>query len=110
MKFVITESTWFRGHGPEQSRLLRQDGTMCCIGQICKQLGVPDSAILDSKTVVAIPSAEDEKTSEFIDAITLHGLNQAYCINDNANIDDVERKRQLVEHFERAGVGLDFVP
>jgi hypothetical protein len=49
--FVIDRLTWYRGHGSSASKLLREDGKMCCVGIYGRALGVPDAYLLNLGTV-----------------------------------------------------------
>ena len=52
MKYIIDRSKWVCG-GYESlgaSRLLNDQGRMCCLGQVCKQGGVDDSLMEDRES------------------------------------------------------------
>lgn len=39
MKFTIERKLWWRGNGSKESKLLRDDGNMCCLGFYLKACG-----------------------------------------------------------------------
>lgn len=53
MKLTIDRSKWWRGNGSGESRLLRPDGTMCCLGFLGRACGYTDEQLLDVTTPAA---------------------------------------------------------
>ena len=94
--------------------LLNKLGRLCCLGfeslrqgatraQILK-IAIPSDLQLNlgwMTTLVSAPWAP----MQYLDSPLAE---QAMNINDNANIDDAERERQLIEVFAEAGVELSF--
>lgn len=50
MKFTINRNYWYRGRGSTDSMLLNSEGSMCCLGQICRQLGIDKDRIRYQRT------------------------------------------------------------
>ena len=108
MKFTVDRAKWYRGQGSKTSKLLRPDGTRCCIGHVGKQLGIPDEALLGRGAVrqgLYIESCWPEwmKMGEPLD------INRAYMVNDSSSMTDSERELQLQEIFIRNGDEIEFV-
>lgn len=108
MEFIIDRTLWLRGEGPTRSRLLRpSDGKMCCVGQMCKQLGLTDNDISDvsstgslTRDSVNTTYAERYVKQQEVEKALFNGTDHywwhaAYEINDNAYIDDTEREKLL---------------
>jgi hypothetical protein len=116
MEFVIDRSKWFRGQGPNGSSLLRKDHTQCCVGQMCSQLGLPNTILLGESTVNGLFCDElvdgdlREKLSPLADIdAEKDWVEVAYTINDSRDIDDTEREKQLQELVAPHGHTLRFV-
>ena len=113
MTWTIERSKWLRG-STQNSMLLRDDGKMCCIGQVCRQLGLPDFKILDKYDVAfLIGDLPPEELSPLVSLMEeeMQAENdwvaEAYRINDRPTIDDATRERELTA-LARAN-GHDFV-
>ena len=52
---TIDRAVWYRGQGPEESKLLRsEDGRRCCIGLYLQACGVPDNALRGKPVAVQL--------------------------------------------------------
>ena len=120
-KFIIDRSKWRCGgntgnpgaRGQGSTLLLNSEGYMCCLGQVCTQLGVPDQNLLDLMTpihieddFISLPQAvgltdggEDEN-SDFADEVMK--------VNDDGSLDDSTREQQLIDMFAEQGYTLEF--
>jgi hypothetical protein len=95
MKFVIDRSKWLRGEGTGDSFLLRpSDGKMCCVGQMCKQLGVSDDILRSRKSVGHLLNSMRKLTSAIVHLKLvipeLHGLLNIFVKVIPINGDDGE--------------------
>lgn len=109
MRFVIDRSKWLRGE--DESQLFRpRDGRMCCIGQVCLQLGLDTNDIsrkagvstLDlSRQFYVVPLVEDGASAGWV--------RDCYGINDDKEITDKKRERLLVKKFAANGHELVFI-
>lgn len=110
---VLDPKRWYRGQGTEHSKLLRDDGTMCCLGFECRRRRVPKKDILG----VAVPSVIGGKFSGEpwveIDPETaeLDLEDRIACINDATDIPltragDRKRVAKLRPLFLELGVNL----
>jgi hypothetical protein len=109
MKFVIKRSKWYRGRGPHESALLREDGTQCCVGQMCSQIGLADSAILNRKTVSQLINPQQrEYYDQTLKVLDRFSFSEAYDINDRTYLTDHERERELKNLVEAAGHEIVF--
>lgn len=126
MDFVIDRSKWrcggsgphMQGTGPTE--LLNNDGFMCCLGQVCKQLGVPESKMLNVPAPLTLvhrsyTSAESlHPLGYIVEAGVLAGTaltQEAMSCNDNPydSMRPEDREQTLTELFARNGHTLTFV-
>lgn len=105
-KLIIDRSKWrCQGHGLGCVQLLNQEGFMCCLGQVSKQLGASDEQIKH----YAVPCV-----SSFAHPLLVAGVvntvlsTKAIEINDAEYYDDTSREQKLIELFADAGVELEF--
>lgn len=100
-KLVIDRTKWLRGTG--NGWLLNNEGRMCCLGFECLRHGVVPQKI-DS---VNMPnSIRDSRLP-----VWLMGTDAdlAANVNDNMNIDDLERESQIKDIFARHEIEVEFV-
>lgn len=108
MQFTVKRSEWYRGKGAAPSKLLRTDGTRCCIGFVGQQCGIADSALLNRRTIGLCPP-KDEKWPTWTNSNDIADTYEAYEVNDNAKLNDKEREAKLKEIFARNGDEIVFV-
>lgn len=116
MKFTIKRSKWYRGHKFD-SLLMRGDGSQCCVGQMCSQLGVRDADLLGRAISSDLPDLPDmglatkEALSPLLDRFgrDLPWVVSAYVVNDDAEIGDDEREPKLAAIAAAAGHELVFI-
>jgi hypothetical protein len=105
IKVTVDRAKWYRGEGPDLSRLLRGDGKMCCIGFLGKAMGIPDDAMIGVETLygTTIPEAcafSDQYRDALIDA---------YDVNDKKGMKAAEREQKLKRLGKKMGVAFTFV-
>ena len=136
-KIQIDRRTWIRGDDTvaataedgtpyaQGSMLLRPaDGHMCCVGQVCVQLGIPAKKLEGVATVddlfndkVEVPeelrepnryasSYNDEEAESFVEA---DGLGLAYSINDDPDTTDEYKEAELIPLFAKLGLDVEFI-
>lgn len=104
-RYTIVRSKWLRGE--RESFLLREDGKMCCLGQICEQAGISKSRLLNREFPWSLRKRSDvppwmlENNIGHVRAMTM--------TNDMIEIDDEVREERLKELANRLGVTLEFV-
>ena len=126
-KFIIDRSKWrCGGHlgasenavGEGETMLLNEEGFMCCLGQVAKQLGIKDIDLLGAVTPRQLkkPSVEavrgllvsepgsDLNVGELHTALAYSALET----NDDPTLTSQDRERALTELFERSGYTLEF--
>lgn len=117
-KFVIDRSKWrcggegSYGGGSGPTKLLNNEGFMCCLGQVSCQLGVPEDEIRG----LEYPRHLARRKPQFREQIELlyAGFDEtplsrgAYQINDNTLLTDEEREESLIEHFREHGHEIEF--
>jgi hypothetical protein len=109
-KFVIDRSKWLRGEGSDYSFLLRADKKMCCLGQICKQQGIPLKEMIQVTSPANMLLLFQNKVRFLTDNYNHTDLAvKAMKINDSKEIDDVARESHLVKLFQDNNIALEFV-
>jgi hypothetical protein len=129
-KLIIDRSKWRTGGdnipntGIGKTRLLNEEGYMCCLGFACEQSGVPKDVLLN----VASPSCLSEESEEFIHEYDEALLNSkllsqegkgffinsdlsddAMNINDSMSFTRDEREREIQELFGGYGIKVEFI-
>ncbi len=107
--FTIDRNTWYRGQSYARSRLLKKNGQMCCLGQVGRQCGISDKALIHNGT----PQCSDE-CGKFPTFLVRNGLNTATCeklmtINDDRKTKDPEREEFIKKEFKKRGYLVTFI-
>lgn len=118
MKFIIDRSKWRNGgisrfaKGQGRVQLLNNEGSMCCLGQISKQLGCMSEDIID----IATPSIHIKGRSSRFNELLLKGYDQhsfltktAMKINDDNSTTSLEKESLLKELFKKEGHEIKFI-
>ncbi len=97
---VIKRRQWFRGRGPENSRLRTLDGKMCCLGFDAKALGFKNEDI-DMKTT-------PDSVNGYVPGLARSGHNTRICasmmdVNDDDMLTDNQREAKLIKLAKRIG-------
>jgi len=103
IKVQVNRKKWFRGQ-QEGSRLLLMNGKMCCIGFLARELRFKPKNI---RNVTTLCSVSSDRAYNFVDAHE-DALSQAYVVNDQPDIDNVTREKELKKVGERMGVQFIF--
>lgn len=119
MELIIDRSKWFRGNGSGKSKLLTEDGQMCCLGFMAIQCGIPKEKVenVQAPNTVAdtkdVPNTfwqtllgEESKWRNIENSATCYAL---MSVNDCENITEEEREIQLTELFGDIGVTPKFI-
>jgi hypothetical protein len=113
-RFVVKRSSWWRGQGSYNSKLLRRDGQMCCLGFYC----LAHAAIKAVIRGVAMPrDIADYSRAKLPAWLFVRGV--LYCrertvvdrisgVNDTCYITSEQRETQLTALFAEAGVEVQF--
>lgn len=114
-EFTIDRAKWYRGKGPITSRLLTDDGKMCCLGFFAKACGIADVDIINRSTpsVVKLQTSEDWK-KVLLDgngmsdgmSFTAHNL---MMTNDYMRSSDQDREKKIITEFAYHGITVKFV-
>ncbi len=124
-KFIIDRSKWRSGGyginaiGKGGTKLLNNEGYMCCLGQICLQLGINESLISlkNSPEDIAIFSIDEKnklKEISLLNANTEIIENSKFCVNlmianDNDTSTTSFREIELINLFDIIDVDVEFV-
>lgn len=110
-KFTVDRQKWYRGSSAG-SKLLRQDGSRCCIGFVGEQCGFADEDILNKECAFEVKSGKWPKWffEPWHDSVQqTDDLMYAYDTNDDGGISDSEREARLKEIFAKNGDEIEFV-
>src|SRR3954462_4130148 len=94
-EFTVKRSKWHRGQGAKGSKLLRDDGTMCCVGFLSKACGASDAEIINRNTIATFASRDEIFQVADINLILGNNLKERsliYNTNDCVDISDTERE------------------
>lgn len=112
-KFTVDRTKWYRGQGYTESRLLRGDGMMCCIGFVGLQCGISPEALMGQDIIWR--SVKDNTDPQpwpawMTDQSKPVGadITAAYIINDDRDIDDAAREKKLQGLFAEYGDEIVF--
>lgn len=113
--FRIDRLTWYRGQSDYESKLLREDGTMCCLGQVGQQCGILDSNLLNKTSPIDCSEVPRKQFPSILLKITESSRqNSSVCdrlmqANDSTDIGDIKRERRIEEiFFKEMGVIVYF--
>jgi hypothetical protein len=122
----VKRSQWYRGQGPEGSALLRDDGTMCCVGFACIAAGLTEEQIRNIGTVEALlwngfgAKKRLERVPKALKSLagpTAHNLphtavkatQQLYAVNDTSRMSDPEREAEIYQLGQQLNLNFTFV-
>lgn len=117
MKFTVNRVKWQRGVIGAGS-LLNDSGNMCCLGFVCRAVGMAPRSILNVGMPDDITTSGErrvrglltELSDEAVGVIVSTTLAQVAAeINDNPRLSDAEREHRLTAAFLEDGHTLDFV-
>jgi hypothetical protein len=113
---TINRAKWARGGYNGESRLLNDDGNMCCLGFACrargfraeniKDIGTPSSLEGGGSRVTRMEKLGPMVTSEFNNS---DETDHAVSINDNQRISDKMREYRLKPILKKLGFAAKFV-
>lgn len=118
MQFTVDRKTWYRGKGSKGSRLLREDGMMCCLGHVSLQCGLTAEEILDRADPASVSDEAAPKISWLLtdadDDSERQFANNPSCAeametNDDEELADADREKAIVSIFANWGHELTFV-
>lgn len=117
MNFIIDRSKWRCGgsidlnhRGKGNICLLNGEGFMCCLGQIEKQLGIPENALINTSTpagtnVKNILTDTNYNGKTYNNELSVHAL----MINDSPDFNDRQREKKLKQLFSYYGHEISFI-
>lgn len=111
MNFTVIRSKWYRGKGADDSMLLRNDGTSCCLGFYGTACGIEEDDMIN----IGYPANADiESWPKWIQPASMAKNHSKDCelameINDDASITDAEREAKLTELFAKHGDVVTFI-
>ncbi len=129
-KLIIDRARWRTGGdnipntGIGKTRLLNEEGYMCCLGFACEQSGVPKDVILDKASPSCISEESEEFTHEYDEALLNSRLlsqnvkgffinsdlsETAMNINDSISLTIERREFEIEELFGGYGIKVEFI-
>lgn len=102
IKVTVDRKKWYRGQSHEYSKLLLDNGKMCCIGFLARELGCKPKETRNQATLALVDSAH-----EFHDTYD-DILASAYEVNDNPDITDDQREKELTRLGKKMHVLFSF--
>ena len=120
---TIDRSKWCRGNrfaggefdgaGVDDTALLTNAKTMCCLGFFCHQSGVPNKDLMLNGTPEAIPAKYHKMVTALVDTDGSPSdssfSNAAMEINDSTRIDEKTREMRLKKLFAEYNYRIVFV-
>jgi hypothetical protein len=108
VEFWIRRENWHRGNGPTGSRLVREDGAMCCLGHYETACNIPQYELLNVGTPMVVNTVNQEV--KWLSMRTGLSYRCASMIeaNDNGGILDTERENLICEDFAKHGITVHF--
>lgn len=118
LEVIIDRSKWNRAIPEVEYRqqfglaaLLNDDGNMCCLGFVCKALGLSDEQIVNKaypqSTSLEIPQLTEFRDVSYPKDTTLSCT--AAAINDSPSIPSKKKEERLKELFLEQDIKLTFV-
>ena len=121
----VDRKTWARGQGAGKSCLLGGDGLKCCIGFACEAAGVEAEAMLGYPVVASLvepapcgdpaplercqlPAALLPLVKMGVSVDNTAAADELYRLNDDEEIDDEERERELTAGGQVVGIRFVF--
>lgn len=114
-EFTIDRAKWYRGKGPITSRLLTDDGKMCCLGFFAKACGIADVDIINRSVpaVVKLEKIPEDWGRVLLDGNSVDGssftTHTLMITNDYIHHTDKVREEKIVAEFAYHGITVKFV-
>ena len=113
-EFTVKRSEWYRGKGDDDSALLKEDGSKCCVGFLCLNAGLPKKALFEVGSVEAV-HMDLERLPKWLaerfvfDYDATDWALDVYKANDTPKLSGVEREAKLTALFAEKGIKVTFV-
>lgn len=109
MKVIIDRSKWLRGEGYLASSLLRvSDQKMCCIGFVCKALGVSETDMAGVSGSHTLGETGFKLPEWLTTRVRGADLFRAYDANDQ-DMPESEREARITAIFARHDIEVEFI-
>ena len=109
MKFTVQRSTWYRGRGALDSRLLRADGQKCCLGFFGLACGISELALLDKPSPRSVKGKPPKDFMFLTNGIPDSPLCGEIMRTNDDPMDEKNRESKLINLFKSAGHTVEFV-
>lgn len=114
IKLTINRNKWARGGLNGDAALLNDQGAMCCLGFACKKLGAKDGDIRALGTPQQLHLSQRQKFARFGQLLNNKGCDrkltqEAVDINDNIDLNELEREAELKPILRKLGFDVKFV-
>ena len=106
LEVTVDREKWYRGHGGYESRLLREDGLMCCMGFACLAAGVSLNDIRNVSSVERVNlNSAINLTFRTENYTTLYYANDVRSYEGQG---EQERETRIKELGERVSIEFTF--
>ncbi len=104
-EIIIDRSKWRTAtHGEGRTQLLNEEGYKCCLGFICQQVSRRKISENSYPCQIDRPvKGLSYKSNAFNKILDTELTSEAIAINDNEEINNKEREKQLKELFKKSG-------
>ena len=115
---IVDRTKWYRGQGYDESKLLRSEGQMCCVGFACLAAGLTPSQIENWATVQVAHTIKAPRLAKMVCLLVPSGkpsdvatgdAAQLYTTNDKPGIDNATRERDIRDYGLKVGLAFSFV-
>lgn len=107
--FEVNRPLWMHGEGEGALRCEEGDHKMCCLGFLALACGYDEEDITGISYLAAKGRGDDERVELPFPAPWLGDGSIIANVNDNKDMTDSERERQLTEMFAAGGIAVKFV-
>lgn len=108
-KFKVRMRDWWRGRGEYDSMLRLENGKMCCLGFLMKELGLSNDELVGHEYPYMCETAGKKIPKWLLTQALDSDLIKCARINDDETINDTERKARLTKMFKRHNIEVEFV-
>ena len=115
LKVIVDRTKWLRGEGDIHSKLLTIDNKMCCLGFAAISAGISRDMITGrtSPAVVAKFFSKEFPLKMLVYDTPIPSNNPIckalMCANDNENILDEEREKEIIKLGKEVGIEFEFI-
>lgn len=117
--FVVDRKNWYRGQSAVNSKLLNDEGKMCCLGFYAMACGLRKQDIKNKRTLPEVINLGKNWQTKLVDpADTVNNVvmqqssflcRELMSVNDFSFLPEEEREKRLMKKFQSIGIEITFV-